>query len=82
MKNGGRASSAPTTWRAESTTSPQKRLEAIKLVKQGKTMTIGMPYQAGMPLIPGRTYAMRIPAPATAARAAELGKRRFQTDLQ
>lgn len=40
---------------------PQKRLEAIKLVKQGKTLTLGMPYQAGMPLIPGRTFMLNIP---------------------
>jgi kynurenine formamidase len=40
---------------------PQKRIEAAKLVKQGKSLTIGMPYQQGMPLIPGRTYTLMIP---------------------
>jgi kynurenine formamidase len=40
---------------------PQKRVEAAKLVKQGKSLTIGMPYQQGMPLIPGRTYTLMIP---------------------
>ncbi len=25
---------------------PQKRLEAVKLVKRGKTATLGMPYQS------------------------------------
>jgi kynurenine formamidase len=40
---------------------PQKRIEAAKLVKQGKSITIGMPYHNGMPLVPGRTYALSIP---------------------
>lgn len=40
---------------------PEKRLSAVKLVKQGKTLTLGMPYQNGMPIVPGRTYTLLIP---------------------
>jgi len=40
---------------------PEKRLEAVQLVKQGKTLTLGMPYHNGMPLVPGRTYSLMIP---------------------
>ena len=40
---------------------PEKRLEAVKLVKQGKTLTLGMPYHNEMPLVPGRTYSLMIP---------------------
>ncbi len=40
---------------------PEKRLEAVKLVKQGKTLTLGMPYQQGMPLVTGRTFTLLIP---------------------
>jgi kynurenine formamidase len=39
---------------------PEKRLEAVKLVKQGKTLTLGMPYQRGMPLASERTYSLLI----------------------
>jgi kynurenine formamidase len=41
---------------------PQKRLEAVKLVKQGKTATLGMPYSNHMPLVPGRTFTLSIPS--------------------
>jgi kynurenine formamidase len=40
---------------------PEKRLAAVKLVKQGRTLTLGMPYHNGMPLVPGRTYSLSIP---------------------
>jgi len=40
---------------------PEKRLEAVQLVKQGKTLTLGMPYHNGMPLVSGRTYSLMIP---------------------
>src|SRR6185503_19550414 len=41
---------------------PQKRLEAVKLVKRGKTATLGMPYSNHMPLVPGRTFTLSIPS--------------------
>jgi len=40
---------------------PEKRVAAAQLVKKGKTATLGMPYYNGMPLVPGRTYALSIP---------------------
>ncbi|MCZ6634793.1 MAG: cyclase family protein [bacterium] len=40
---------------------PQKRVAAAMLVKKGMTATLGMPYYNGMPLVPGRTFAMSIP---------------------
>jgi hypothetical protein len=45
---------------------PQKRIEAAKLVKKGKQALLGMPYSNHMPLVPGRTFALSIPgAPPT-----------------
>jgi kynurenine formamidase len=44
---------------------PEKRLAAIKLVKQGKVITLGMPYSNYMPLVPGRTFALSIPGAPT-----------------
>jgi kynurenine formamidase len=41
---------------------PQKRLEAVRLVKRGKTATLGMPYSNHMPLVPGRTFTLSIPS--------------------
>jgi len=40
---------------------PQKRLEAVKLVKKGEVATLGMPYHARTPLFPGRLYSLTIP---------------------
>ena len=40
---------------------PAIRLAAIKLVKQGKIATLGMPYSNHMPLVPGRTFTLSIP---------------------
>jgi hypothetical protein len=44
---------------------PEKRVGAAKLVKQGKVQTLGMPYSNHMPLVPGRTFALTLPAPPT-----------------
>jgi hypothetical protein len=44
---------------------PEKRLAAAKLVKQGKVITLGMPYSNYMPLVPGRTFALSIPGAPT-----------------
>ncbi len=43
----------------------EKRLAAVRLVKKGKPATLGMPYYNGMPLVPGRTYALSIPGGGT-----------------
>jgi kynurenine formamidase len=40
---------------------PEKRLEAVQLVKQGKVATLGMQYHNRLPLFPGRTFALSIP---------------------
>lgn len=40
---------------------PEKRLEAAGLVKKGRTLTLGMPYQQGMPKMPSRTFTLLIP---------------------
>lgn len=40
---------------------PEKRLAAVRLVRQGRTMTLGMPYQQGMPIMPGRTFTLLLP---------------------
>jgi kynurenine formamidase len=44
---------------------PEKRIAAAKLVKQGKVQTLGMPYSNHMPLVPGRTFALSIPGGPT-----------------
>ena len=44
---------------------PEKRIAAAALVKKGMTATLGMPYYNGMPLVPGRTYALSIPGGGT-----------------
>ena len=44
---------------------PQKRIEAAKLVKRGKMALLGMPYSNHMPLVPGRTFALSIPGMPT-----------------
>ena len=44
---------------------PEKRIAAAKLVKQGKVITLGMPYSNHMPLVPGRTFALSIPGAPT-----------------
>ena len=40
----------------------QKRLDAVKLVKNGKLAPLGHPYSNHMPLVPGRTFALTIPS--------------------
>jgi kynurenine formamidase len=40
---------------------PEKRLEAVQLVKQGKVATLGMQYHSRIPVFPGRTFALSIP---------------------
>ncbi|MEO8630439.1 MAG: cyclase family protein, partial [Betaproteobacteria bacterium] len=44
---------------------PEKRIEAAKLVKKGKMALLGMPYSNHMPLVPGRTFALSIPGMPT-----------------
>jgi kynurenine formamidase len=44
---------------------PQKRIEAAKLVKKGKMALLGHPYSNHMPLVPGRTFALSIPGSPT-----------------
>ena len=44
---------------------PEKVVQAAGLVKKGMTATLGMPYYNGMPLVPGRTFALSIPGGGT-----------------
>lgn len=39
----------------------EKRLAAARLVRKGRTLTLGMPYQQGMPKMSSRTYTLSIP---------------------
>ena len=39
---------------------PDKVLEAVKLIKTGEIVSLGMPYDARMPIAPGRAYALRM----------------------
>lgn len=40
---------------------PEKRIQAAQLVKEGKVATLGMPYHNRVPLFPGRTFSLSIP---------------------
>jgi hypothetical protein len=42
-----------------------KVLEAVKLIKTGEIVSLGMPYDARMPIAPGRAYALRMPGGPT-----------------
>ncbi len=44
---------------------PKKVLEAVGLIKTGEIVSLGMPYDARMPLAPGRAYALRMPGGPT-----------------
>jgi len=44
---------------------PAKTLDAIRLIKDGKTYRIGRVYEAGMPLFGQRVFALRIPGGPT-----------------
>ena len=57
----------------------EKVLEAVKLIRTGEVVSLGMPYDTRMPIAPGRAYALRMPggrrAGPTAARAGRFGTR-------
>jgi kynurenine formamidase len=42
-----------------------KVLEAAKLIKTGEIISLGRPYEAKMPIAPGRAYALRMPGGPT-----------------
>ena len=42
-----------------------KVLEAVKLIKTGEIVSLGMPYDVQMPIAPGRAYALRMPGGPT-----------------
>jgi hypothetical protein len=42
-----------------------KVLEAVKLIKTGEIVSLGMPYDARMSIAPGRAYALRMPGGPT-----------------
>lgn len=44
---------------------PAKVLEAIRLIKSGEIISLGHPYEATMPLAPGRAFALRMPGGPT-----------------
>jgi kynurenine formamidase len=44
---------------------PAKTLEALKLLKTGEVISLGMPYDEKMPIAPGRAYALRMPGGPT-----------------
>ena len=43
----------------------EKVLEATQLIKTGEIVSLGMPYDARMPIAPGRAYALRMPGGPT-----------------
>jgi hypothetical protein len=42
-----------------------KVLEVVKFIKTGEIVSLGMPYDAQMPIAPGRAYALRMPGGPT-----------------
>lgn len=40
---------------------PEKRIAAARLVRQGEVATLGMPYHSRIPLFPGRIFSLSIP---------------------
>ena len=44
---------------------PAKVLEAQKLIRTGEIVSLGRPYEANMPIAPGRVYALRMPGGPT-----------------
>ncbi len=44
---------------------PAKVLEATRLIKTGEIVSLGHPYEATMPLAPGRAFALRMPGGPT-----------------
>ena len=42
-----------------------KVLEAVKLIRTGEVVSLGMPYDTRMPIAPGRAYALRMPGGPT-----------------
>ena len=44
---------------------PAKVLEATRLIKTGEIVSLGRPYEANMPIAPGRAYALRMPGGPT-----------------
>jgi kynurenine formamidase len=44
---------------------PQKTLEAIQLIEEGRIYELGRVYEDGMPLFPGRHYSLTIPGSPT-----------------
>ena len=44
---------------------PAKVLEASSLIRTGEIVSLGMPYDARMPIAPGRAYALRMPGGPT-----------------
>jgi Putative cyclase len=43
----------------------EKVIEATQLIKTGEIVSLGMPYDARMPIAPGRAYALRMPGGPT-----------------
>jgi kynurenine formamidase len=62
---------APSEWGAEdergaaNRITPQKVLDAAKLITEGRVYELGRTYEAGMPLFPGRHYSLTIPGSPT-----------------
>ena len=67
----GSETAAPSEWGADdergaaNRITPQKILEAAKLVTKGQVYELGRTYEAGMPLFPGRHYSLTIPGSPT-----------------
>jgi len=53
---------------------PAKVLEATRLIKTGEIVSLGHPYEATMPLAPGRAFALRMPGGPTGGPYGEVSR--------
>jgi len=60
---------------------PEKRIAAVGLVKQGKVATLGMPYHLRTPVFPGRLYSITIPGGGGPTHDLAWGRRQLPPDL-
>ncbi|OED00894.1 hypothetical protein A9Z06_13175 [Rhizobium sp. YK2] len=60
---------------------PHKVLEASRLIKTGEMISLGFPYRSGMPLSPGRTFALKMPGGPTGGPEGRISRTVYNDDF-